>query len=79
MYGLEAGLEWRRKPEKLVVVGHRGKGMNELTSPDPRFQEVKENSLRSFCEAALFPVDLIEFDVQVHNALSTCCLNVDRP
>ncbi|XP_074555573.1 glycerophosphodiester phosphodiesterase GDPD2-like [Curcuma longa] len=60
------GLEWKSKPEKLVVVGHRGKGMNALTSPDPRFQEVRENSLRSFCEAARFPgVDFIEFDVQV--------------
>ncbi|XP_042466448.1 glycerophosphodiester phosphodiesterase GDPD2-like isoform X2 [Zingiber officinale] len=58
-------LEWKSNPEKLVVVGHRGKGMNALTSPDPRFQEVKENSLRSFREAARFPVDFIEFDVQV--------------
>lgn len=47
------------------MIGHRGKGMNALASPDRRMQEVKENSLRSFNEAARFPVDYVEFDVQV--------------
>ncbi|KAF0934837.1 hypothetical protein E2562_028841 [Oryza meyeriana var. granulata] len=50
---------------RFAVIGHRGKGMNALASPDWRLQEVKENSLRSFNEAARFPVDFVEFDVQV--------------
>lgn len=62
---LRKGTEWKRKSERLVVVGHRGKGMNALASTDSRLQEVKENSLRSFNEAARFPVDFVEFDVQV--------------
>uniref|UniRef100_A0A453FSM2 glycerophosphodiester phosphodiesterase n=2 Tax=Aegilops tauschii subsp. strangulata TaxID=200361 RepID=A0A453FSM2_AEGTS len=36
-----------------------------LASPDRRLQEVKENSIRSFNEAARFAVDYVEFDVQV--------------
>ncbi|KAJ8493818.1 hypothetical protein OPV22_015539 [Ensete ventricosum] len=51
--------------ERLVVIGHRGKGMNALASPDRRLKEVKENSLRSFNEAARFAIDFVEFDVQV--------------
>ncbi|EEE57072.1 glycerophosphodiester phosphodiesterase GDPD1, chloroplastic isoform X1 [Oryza sativa Japonica Group] len=51
--------------QRFAVIGHRGKGMNALASPDRRMQEVKENSLRSFNEAARFPVDYVEFDVQV--------------
>lgn len=51
--------------DRFTVIGHRGKGMNALASPDPRLQEVKENSVRSFNEAARFPVDYVEFDVQV--------------
>ncbi|XP_065006161.1 glycerophosphodiester phosphodiesterase GDPD1, chloroplastic-like isoform X1 [Musa acuminata AAA Group] len=51
--------------ERLVVIGHRGKGMNALASPDRRLKEVKENSLRSFNEAARFNIDFVEFDVQV--------------
>uniref|UniRef100_A0ACD5TY30 Uncharacterized protein n=1 Tax=Avena sativa TaxID=4498 RepID=A0ACD5TY30_AVESA len=50
---------------RFAVIGHRGKGMNALSSPDRRLQEVKENSVRSFNEAARFPVDYVEFDVQV--------------
>jgi len=49
---------------RFAVIGHRGKGMNALSSPDRRLQEVKENSVRSFNEAARFPVDYVEFDVQ---------------
>ena len=52
--------------ERLVVIGHRGKGMNALASPDRRLKEVKENSLRSFNEAARFNIDFVEFDVQVY-------------
>uniref|UniRef100_A0ACD5UQ12 Uncharacterized protein n=1 Tax=Avena sativa TaxID=4498 RepID=A0ACD5UQ12_AVESA len=50
----------------LVVIGHRGKGMNALASPDERLREVKENSIRSFNEAArVAGVGYVEFDVQV--------------
>ena len=50
---------------RFAVIGHRGKGMNALASTDRRLQEVKENSVRSFNEAARFAVDYVEFDVQV--------------
>ncbi|KAB2091040.1 Glycerophosphodiester phosphodiesterase GDE1 [Gossypium arboreum] len=50
---------------KFLVVGHRGNGMNMLQSPDPRMKSIKENSILSFNEAAKFPIDFIEFDVQV--------------
>lgn len=51
----------------MVVVGHRGKGMNALASPDARLRgDVRENTLRSFNDAARCPgVDYVEFDVQV--------------
>uniref|UniRef100_A0A0E0H007 glycerophosphodiester phosphodiesterase n=1 Tax=Oryza nivara TaxID=4536 RepID=A0A0E0H007_ORYNI len=49
----------------MVVIGHRGKGMNALGSADPRLREVKENSLRSFHAAArVAGVSYVEFDVQ---------------
>ena len=50
---------------RFSVIGHRGKGMNALASADPRMQEVRENTVRSFNDAARFPVDYVEFDVQV--------------
>ncbi|CAA6660000.1 unnamed protein product [Spirodela intermedia] len=50
---------------KFTVIGHRGKGMNTLASPDPRLKIVKENTVLSFNEAGRFPVDFVEFDVQV--------------
>lgn len=51
----------------LVVIGHRGKGMNSLASPDERLREVKENSVRSFNDAArVAGVGYVEFDVQVN-------------
>ncbi|KAJ6832574.1 glycerophosphodiester phosphodiesterase GDPD1, chloroplastic-like [Iris pallida] len=53
------------KAGKFLVVGHRGKGMNLLSSADPRMRSVKENSVASFNAAGKFPVDLVEFDVQV--------------
>uniref|UniRef100_A0A7N0UQ34 glycerophosphodiester phosphodiesterase n=1 Tax=Kalanchoe fedtschenkoi TaxID=63787 RepID=A0A7N0UQ34_KALFE len=53
-----------RKP-KFLVIGHRGNGMNKLQSPDPRMSAIKENSILSFNAASRFPLDYIEFDVQV--------------
>ncbi|PKA56904.1 hypothetical protein AXF42_Ash002207 [Apostasia shenzhenica] len=50
---------------KFLVVGHRGNGMNLLSSPDPRMKAVKENSIVSFNLAGKFPIDFVEFDVQV--------------
>ncbi|PUZ46887.1 hypothetical protein GQ55_7G119300 [Panicum hallii var. hallii] len=62
-----AGAAEGRPP--LVVVGHRGKGMNALASPDPRTRgDVRENTLRSFNDAAAAghpAVAYVEFDVQV--------------
>lgn len=52
---------------KFLVVGHRGHGMNSLQSSDPRMKAIKENSILSFNSAAKFPIDFIEFDVQVIN------------
>ncbi|KAK1617038.1 hypothetical protein QYE76_022555 [Lolium multiflorum] len=60
-----AGAKQQRAAGRLAVIGHRGKGMNALSSPDRRLQEVKENSVRSFNEAARFAIDYVEFDVQV--------------
>ncbi|OMO50118.1 Glycerophosphoryl diester phosphodiesterase [Corchorus capsularis] len=50
--------------DKFVVMGHRGSGMNMLQSADPRMKSTKENSILSFNEAAKYPIDFIEFDVQ---------------
>ena len=57
----------------LVVVGHRGSGMNALAAPpeDPRARggDVRENTLRSFnaAAAAAAGVAYVEFDVQVRD------------
>uniref|UniRef100_A0A2C9V0M5 glycerophosphodiester phosphodiesterase n=1 Tax=Manihot esculenta TaxID=3983 RepID=A0A2C9V0M5_MANES len=64
------GVELNRVPYKIpkfLVVGHRGNGMNVLTSMDQRMKAIKENSIMSFDSAAKFPIDFIEFDVQVTN------------
>ncbi|WCJ38805.1 Glycerophosphodiester phosphodiesterase GDPD3 [Euphorbia peplus] len=53
------------KLRKFVVIGHRGSGMNMLQSSDQRMKSIKENSILSFNSAAKFPLDFIEFDVQV--------------
>ncbi|KAF7129561.1 hypothetical protein RHSIM_Rhsim10G0003500 [Rhododendron simsii] len=53
------------KIPKFLVLGHRGSGMNILQSSDRRMKAFKENSILSFNAAANFPVDFIEFDVQV--------------
>ncbi|CAN8267742.1 unnamed protein product [Cochlearia groenlandica] len=50
---------------KFVVMGHRGFGMNMLQSPDHKMKSIKENSILSFKVASDFPIDFIEFDVQV--------------
>ncbi|PRQ39827.1 putative glycerophosphodiester phosphodiesterase [Rosa chinensis] len=57
----KCGFKW----PKFVVMGHRGSGMNMLQSSDDRMKSIKENSIRSFNSAAQFPIDYIEFDVQV--------------
>ncbi|XP_031491101.1 glycerophosphodiester phosphodiesterase GDPD1, chloroplastic-like [Nymphaea colorata] len=53
------------KPPKFMVIGHRGSGMNALSSPDGRMKAIKENSLLSFNTAAKLGVEFVEFDVQV--------------
>ncbi|KAJ0053595.1 hypothetical protein Pint_03051 [Pistacia integerrima] len=53
------------KIPKFLVVGHRGHGMNVLQSSDKRMKAIKENSIVSFNSAAKYPIDYIEFDVQV--------------
>ncbi|XP_065866446.1 glycerophosphodiester phosphodiesterase GDPD1, chloroplastic-like [Euphorbia lathyris] len=61
-------LELNRVPfkfPKFQVIGHRGNGMNMLSSSDSRMKAIKENSIMSFNLAANYPVDFIEFDVQV--------------
>ncbi|PRQ39826.1 putative glycerophosphodiester phosphodiesterase [Rosa chinensis] len=55
----------RHKWPKLVLIGHRGNGMNMLQSSDIRMRGIKENSILSFNTAAQFPIDFVEFDVQV--------------
>ncbi|XP_004492997.1 glycerophosphodiester phosphodiesterase GDPD1, chloroplastic-like [Cicer arietinum] len=53
------------KMPKFVVIGHRGNGMNVLQSSDKRMRAIKENSIMSFNAASTFPLDFVEFDVQV--------------
>ncbi|CAL5058059.1 unnamed protein product [Urochloa decumbens] len=55
----------QQQQRRFSVIGHRGKGMNALASADRRLQEVRENTVRSFNDAARFPVDYVEFDIQV--------------
>ncbi|KAF9622369.1 hypothetical protein IFM89_031172 [Coptis chinensis] len=54
-----------QSPQKFMVIGHRGSGMNMLQSADRRMKAIKENTILSFNSAANFPVDFVEFDVQV--------------
>ncbi|KAK4392841.1 Glycerophosphodiester phosphodiesterase GDPD1, chloroplastic [Sesamum angolense] len=53
------------KEPKFLVIGHRGNGMNMLQSSDLRMKAIKENTLLSFNTAGNYPIDFIEFDVQV--------------
>ncbi|ONK77854.1 uncharacterized protein A4U43_C02F11430 [Asparagus officinalis] len=62
---VEIGRWGSKPPAKFLVIGHRGNGMNLLSSPDPRVTAVKENSVVSFNDAGRFAVDFVEFDVQV--------------
>lgn len=63
--GLELNSEATFKVPKFLVIGHRGHGMNILQSTDSRMKAIKENTILSFNSAAKFPIDFIEFDVQV--------------
>ncbi|KAG7548749.1 Glycerophosphodiester phosphodiesterase domain [Arabidopsis suecica] len=69
VYGLSEGLELSKPTSFRLpgfsVIGHRGIGMNVLQSSDRRTRGVKENSILSFNSAAKYPIDFIEFDVQV--------------
>lgn len=63
---------------KFSVIGHRGHGMNALHSSDRRMRAIKENSIASFNAASAFPIDFVEFDVQVRflsRSLSLCFFN----
>lgn len=53
------------KMPKFMVIGHRGHGMNVLHTSDRRMRAIKENTIMSFNAASTFPIDYIEFDVQV--------------
>ncbi|KAJ8439108.1 hypothetical protein Cgig2_027034 [Carnegiea gigantea] len=65
--GVEEGGGTRKEQKrgKLVVMGHRGSGMNSLQSSDRRMKSVKENSILAFNRAARLNLDYIEFDVQI--------------
>jgi len=62
--GVDFGRGAYRVP-KFLVIGHRGHGMNVLQSSDRRMTAIKENSIASFNAASAFPIDFVEFDVQV--------------
>ncbi|CAF2041257.1 unnamed protein product [Brassica napus] len=67
---LSTGVEDDKKQKafvfpKFVIMGHRGFGMNMLQSPDEKLKSIKENSILSFNVAADFPIEFVEFDVQV--------------
>ncbi|KAF5735848.1 hypothetical protein HS088_TW15G01364 [Tripterygium wilfordii] len=62
--GVEVNKGTYRVP-KFLVIGHRGNGMNVLQSGDHRMRAIKENSIISFNAAGKFPLDFVEFDVQV--------------
>jgi glycerophosphodiester phosphodiesterase len=64
------------KVPKFVVIGHRGNGMNVLQSTDRRMRAIKENSIMSFNAASSFPLDFIEFDVQVYHHHSSHFLSI---
>ncbi|KAG8385005.1 hypothetical protein BUALT_Bualt04G0177200 [Buddleja alternifolia] len=63
--GVELGRTTSFKVPKFLVIGHRGNGMNNLQSSDLRMKAIKENTILSFNSAAKYPLDFIEFDVQV--------------
>ncbi|KAL4289698.1 hypothetical protein GQ457_14G005010 [Hibiscus cannabinus] len=64
--GMELNVEAASfRAAKFLVIGHRGHGMNIMQSSDSRMEAIKENTILSFNSAAKFPIDFIEFDVQV--------------
>ncbi|PIN01703.1 putative starch-binding protein [Handroanthus impetiginosus] len=63
--GVDIGRTKSFKEPKFLVIGHRGNGMNMLQSSDLRMKAVKENTILSFNTAGKYPIDYIEFDVQV--------------
>lgn len=63
--GVEVGRSGAFKAPKFLVIGHRGNGMNILQSSDRRMKAIKENSILSFNTASAYPLDYVEFDVQV--------------
>ncbi|KAL3526261.1 hypothetical protein ACH5RR_010917 [Cinchona calisaya] len=63
--GVEVGRWAAFKAPKFLVIGHRGYGMNQLQSSDRRMKAIKENSILSFNAASNYPLDYVEFDVQV--------------
>ena len=50
---------------KMMVIGHRGSGMNLLQSSNKSMKFIKENSLVALNAAGNFNLHFIEFDVQV--------------
>lgn len=54
-----------RRKNMMMVIGHRGSGMNLLQSPHNRMKFIKENSILALNTAGNFNLDFIEFDVQV--------------
>lgn len=62
------------KAAKFLVIGHRGSGMNILQSSDSRMKTIKENSILSFNAASNYPIDYVEFDVQVPYLLLLCSI-----
>ncbi|KAK4477299.1 hypothetical protein RD792_016514 [Penstemon davidsonii] len=63
--GVEVGRTASFKAPKFLVIGHRGNGMNMLQSSDSKMKAIKENTILSFNTAGNYPVDFVEFDVQV--------------
>ncbi|KAL4369712.1 hypothetical protein GQ457_05G011500 [Hibiscus cannabinus] len=63
--GVELNRAASCRTPNFLLIGHRGHGMNISQSSDSRMKAIKENSLLSFNSAAKFPLDFIEFDVQV--------------
>ncbi|KAL3813922.1 hypothetical protein ACJIZ3_015190 [Penstemon smallii] len=63
--GVEFGRTASFKAPKFLVIGHRGNGMNMLQSSDSKMKAIKENTILSFNTAGNYPVDFVEFDVQV--------------
>ncbi|KAL8106488.1 glycerophosphodiester phosphodiesterase GDPD3-like [Apium graveolens] len=55
----------KARRQKMMVIGHRGSGMNLLQSSNNRMKFIKENSILALNAAGNFNLHFIEFDVQV--------------